>query len=157
MKQKLYLVLLLLSLTLSGNAEEKWCLVVENASGVKTAIGIDQEPVITPSADGYSLTYGAVTTQFTWSESVTMTIEQTEPTPTGIKEVKGTSFQLAPGEVAMKNATPGSMAQIVTIGGRQVKAVRVADDGTVTLSTAGLPAGIYIIKTNKSSFKFIKK
>ena len=157
MKQKLYLVLLLLSLTLSGNAEEKWCLVGENASGVKTAIGIDQEPVITPSADGYSLTYGAVTTQFTWSESVTMTIEQTEPTPTGIKEVKGTSFQLAPGEVAMKNATPGSMAQIVTIGGRQVKAVRVADDGTVILSTAGLPAGIYIIKTNKSSFKFIKK
>jgi hypothetical protein len=52
---------------------------------------------------------------------------------------------------------PGTKVQVFSISGRQEMAVSVQADGSVTLSTAGLPAGIYIVKSNKSSFKITKK
>ena len=67
------------------------------------------------------------------------------------------SFRLAPGEIAISGAEPGSQAQVYALGGRQVLSARVGQDGSVSLSTTGLKAGIYIVKTNKSSFKIVKK
>lgn len=161
MKQKLYLVLLLLSLTLSGNAEEKWCLVVESTGGETIAIGCDQKPVIKTVADGYELRYGEQVSSFTWSQLKKVTIQETEPTATAIEEVKveflKPTFQVSPGEICIKGAEPGSMAQIFSLNGRLQKNARVGDNGSVSLSTRNLPTGVYIIKTNKSTFKIVKK
>jgi len=161
MKQKLYSLLLLLAVTLSGHAADaQWCLVVESAGGETIAIGVDQKPVIKTVADGYELRYGEQVTAFTWSELKKVTVRETEPTPTAVEEVKAVvepSFRLAPGEIAISGAEPGSLAQVYALGGRQVLSARVGQDGSVSLSTTGLKTGIYIVKTNKSSFKIVKK
>lgn len=158
MKQKFYSLLLLLALAVTAHAADKqWCLVVESAGGETIAIGADLKPVIKTVADGYELCYGETVTAFTWSQLKKLTLEETEPTATAVKDVKNASLKLVPGEVAISGAQAGTLAQVFTVGGRQVLSERVADNGTVTLSTAGLPAGIYIIKTNKSSFKIVKK
>ena len=160
MKQKLYSLLLLLATALTANAADaKWCLVVESAAG-ETAIGASQKPVIKTVADGYELRYGEQVTAFTWSELKKVTVRETEPTTTAVEEVKAVaepSFRLAPGEIAISGAEPGSLAQVYALGGRQVLSARVGQDGSVSLSTTGLKAGIYIVKTNKSSFKIVKK
>ena len=161
MKQKLYSLLLLLATALTANAADaKWCLVVESAAGETIAIGADQKPVIKTVADGYELRYGEQVTAFTWSELKKVTVRETEPTTTTVEEVKAVaepSFRLAPGEIAISGAEPGSLAQVYALGGRQVLSARVGQDGSVSLSTTGLKAGIYIVKTNKSSFKIVKK
>ena len=158
MKQKFYSLLLLLALAVTAHAADKqWCLVVESAGGETIAIGADLKPVIKTVDDGYELCYGETVTAFTWSQLKKLTLEETEPTATAVKDVKNASLKLVPGEVAISGAQAGTLAQVFTVGGRQVLSERVADNGTVTLSTAGLPAGIYIIKTNKSSFKIVKK
>ena len=161
MKQKLYFLLLLLAVTLTAHAADaQWCLVVESAGGETIAIGASQKPVIKTVADGYELRYGEQVTAFTWSELKKVTVRETEPTTTAVKEVKAVtepSFRLAPGEIGISGAEPGSLVQVYGVGGRQTLSVRVGQDGSVSLSTTGLKAGIYIIKTNKSSFKIVKK
>ena len=161
MKKKIYSLLLLLATALTANAADaKWCLVVESAAGETIAIGADQKPVIKTVADGYELRYGEQVTAFTWSELKKVTVRETEPTTTAVEEVKAVaepSFRLAPGEIAISGAEPGSLAQVYALGGRQVLSARVGQDGSVSLSTTGLKAGIYIVKTNKSSFKIVKK
>ena len=156
MKQKFYTMLLLLGMAITAHAAEKqWCLVVESTGGETIAIALGQKPVIATQAQGYKLTYGENTAEFTWGELKKLTLQETEPT--GIKDVRSQSFQLTPGEIAVSGAQAGSQAKVFNAAGRQVLSVPVADDGSVTLSTANLPAGIYIIKTNKSTFKIVKK
>lgn len=159
MKKKLYSLLFLLATALTANAADaKWCLVVESAAGETIAIGADQKPVIRTVADGYELRYGETVTAFTWSQLKKVTVQETEPTPTAIGEVKALTFKAQPGEIAVRGAQPGSVAQIFSVGGQLLQSARVGDDGSVSLSTQNLPAGqVYIVKTNKSTFKIIKK
>ena len=159
MKKKFYSLLLLLATALTANAADaKWCLVVESAAGETIAIGADQKPVIKTVADGYELRYGETVTAFTWSQLKKVTIKETEET-TAVKEVSlKPALQVAPGEVAIQGAEPGSVAQVYAANGHLLQSARVAADGSVTLSTQSLPAGqVYIIKTTKSTFKIVKK
>lgn len=162
MKKKLYSLLLLLATALTANAADaKWCLVVESAAGETIAIGADQKPVIKTVADGYELRYGETVTAFTWSQLKKVTVQETEPTPTAIGEVKAETLKpalrLATGEIAIEGAEPGSVARIYSVNGQLMQSARAGEDGTVSLTTAGLPADIYIVKTNKSTFKIVKK
>ncbi|MBQ8486735.1 MAG: T9SS type A sorting domain-containing protein [Prevotella sp.] len=164
MKQKLYSMLLLLAVTLTAHAADKqWCLVVESAGGETIAIGADLKPVIATTADGYELRYGEQVTAFTWSELKKVTVQETvADVSTPVKEVtiadpSKPTFRATSGEIVISGAEPGSVAQIFSLNGHQTQSARVGDSGSVSLDTTGLPAGIYIIKTNKSTFKLVKK
>ncbi len=164
MKQKLFAMLLLLAMVMTANAKEaQWCLVVESAGGETIAIGADLKPVIKTTAEGYELRYGDQTTAFTWSQLKKVTVKETEADVnlTPVEEVKAAdqkpTFSVAQGEIRITGAEPGTVARVFAVNGQQVLSARVADDGTVQLSTTGLPTNIYIIKTTKSTFKLIKK
>ena len=158
MKQKLYFLLLLLAATLTAHAADaQWCLVVESAGGETIAIGASQKPVIKTVADGYELRYGETVTAFTWSQLKKVSVKETEPT-TAVEEISvKPALQVAPGEVAIQGAEPGSTAQVFSANGQLKQSARVAADGSVSFSTQNLPAGqVYIIKTTKSTFKIAK-
>ena len=159
MKKKFYSLLLLLATVLTANAADaKWCLVVESAAGETIAIGADQKPVIKTVADGYELRYGETVTAFTWSQLKKVTVKETEPTTTAIGKVQAETLQAQTGEIAVRGAQPGSVAQIFSVGGQLLQSARVGDDGSVSLSTSNLPVGqVYIIKTSKTTFKIVKK
>ena len=157
MKKKFYsLLLLLLAVVTAHAADAKWCLVVESAGGETIAIGADLKPVIKTVADGYELRYGETVTAFTWSQLKKVSIKETEPT--AVEEVSmKPAIQVAPGEVAIQGAEPGSVAQVFSANGQLVQSARVAANGSVSLSTQNLPTGqVYIIKTTKSTFKIAK-
>ena len=157
MKKKFYsLLLLLLAVVTAHAANAKWCLVVESAGGETIAIGADLKPVIKTVADGYELRYGETVTAFTWSQLKKVSIKETEPT--AVEEVSmKPAIQVAPGEVAIQGAEPGSVAQVFSANGQLVQSARVAANGSVSLSTQNLPAGqVYIIKTTKSTFTIAK-
>ena len=157
MKKKFYsLLLLLLAVVTAHAADAKWCLVVESAGGETIAIGADLKPVIKTVADGYELRYGETVTAFTWSQLKKVSLKETEPT--AVEEVSmKPAIQVAPGEVAIQGAEPGSVAQVFSANGQLVQSARVAANGSVSLSTQNLPAGqVYIIKTTKSTFKIAK-
>lgn len=148
MKKKLYSLWLLLALALTGSAQEaQWCLVVESTGGETIAIGADLKPVITTTAEGYQLSYGGQVATFAWSQLKKLTVEQT------VADANATLIS----EVSISGAQPGTQAQVYSADGRRQLALPVAADGSVQLSTTGLPAGLYIVKTQKSTFKILKK
>jgi hypothetical protein len=158
MRQKCFTLLFLLTMALAAVAAETsatWCLIVESVGGEKIAIALKQKPVISTEAEGYKLTYGETTAEFAWSELKKLTLEET--VPSAVKDVQTPSVSLVPGEITIRGAEAGSLAQVYAADGRQVLTARVADSGEVRLSTAGLPAGIYVVKTTKSTFKIVKK
>jgi len=164
MKKKFYSMLLLLAAALTAHAADaQWCLIVESAGGETIAIGADLKPVIKTTADGYELRYGDQTTAFEWSELKKVTVKETVPdaSVTPVEEVKKEvvkpSFRIAQGEIRIEGAEPGSTVQIYSAKGLLVQRARVGDNGYVSLSTTNLPTNIYIIKTQKSTFKLVKK
>ena len=168
MKQKFFSLLLLFSMAwgstaLAGEQVAQWCLIVESTGGETIAIGADLKPVIATTATGYELKYGDVVTSFTWSELKKVTMSETvaDANATEVEEVEmpaeKTRFQVAPGEVRIEGAEPGSIATIISTNGLPVAKARVGADGSVNLATRNLPRNLYIIKTNKSTFKLLKK
>lgn len=159
MKKKIYSLLLLLLTAFSGQAAEaKWCLVVESTGGETIAIAVDQKPVIKTVADGYELCYGESVTSFAWDQLKKLTLSETEPTAVkNLKAQTAPSVRLEAGEIGISGAEPGSLAIVYTAAGLQQLSARVDQNGSLTLSTTSLPAGIYIVKTSKSTFKIVKK
>ena len=51
----------------------------------------------------------------------------------------------------------GCKIVIYDISGRQVKSYRVKTSGDLIIPTIEIPSGIYIIKANNITYKFIKK
>lgn len=52
---------------------------------------------------------------------------------------------------------PGSKVQVYNVEGRLVKTITVSADGKAELDMDALPGGVYIVKTQKTSFKITNK
>lgn len=61
------------------------------------------------------------------------------------------------GEFGFNKARPGSMVNIYDMSGRKIGSHVVGDDGSLRYSLDSQPAGIYLIKTETTTIKIIKK
>lgn len=65
--------------------------------------------------------------------------------------------RLSADEVLMQGMKPDDKLRIYTPEGRMVKSYTVSTQGELTIKLSELPSGIYILKTNSISFKYIKQ
>ena len=162
MKHRFYtLLLMVMGIAAATRADDtpQWCLVVESTGGETIAIGADLKPTITTSATGYELTYGDQTTAFTWAELKTLSVKQVvaDVNLTPVRDLQAEhGVCIRRGEIAISGAEAGTVAAIYDTTGKRIAAANVGADGSVQLATTSLPKGIYIVKTNKTTFK-IKK
>lgn len=77
---------------------------------------------------------------------------------TGINDVTGDKLvvELLSEGVSLKGLQPNSMVSVYDAGGRKVASAMASESGTAHVSSALLGKGIFIVKTNKQSFKFAK-
>lgn len=162
MKHRFYtLLLMVIGIAAATRADDtpQWCLVVESAGGETIAIGADLKPAITTNATGYELTYGDQTTVFTWAELKTLSMKKVEA-DVNLTPVRDLQTEpgvcIRRGQIAISGAEAGSTAAIYDTTGKRMASANVGTDGSVKLTTTSLPGGIYIVKTNKTTFK-IKK
>ena len=59
--------------------------------------------------------------------------------------------------IMVANSHPGSAVAVFDMHGRQISSYRIAADGTLNIPLQDYPSGVYIIKTDQSTYKFIKK
>ena len=62
-----------------------------------------------------------------------------------------------PGAVIIKGMKPGSPVALYNLGGILISGESADSDGTAVLDISQLPAAIYIITSNETSFKIYKK
>lgn len=114
-------------------------LNVHQKSGGVVSYSFSEKPVVTYTEDGIHLVTNSVEVDYPLSNLEKFTFEDST-SPSGIIRTEGGS----------------SDVQIYSVGGTLVKTIK-ANEGTTTFSTSDLPAGIYVIKNGKSTYKIIKK
>lgn len=114
-------------------------LNVHQKSGGVVSYSFSEKPVVTYTEDGVHLVTNSMEVDYPLSNLEKFTFEDST-SPSGIIRTEGGS----------------SDVQIYSVGGTFVKTIK-ANEGTTTFSTEDLPAGIYVIKNGKSTYKIIKK
>lgn len=138
MKRNLLLALASLLLgTASAFAQNT--LNIHQKTGGVVSYSFSEKPVVTYTEDGIHLVTNSVEVDYPLSNLEKFTFED-NVSPSGIIRTEGGS----------------SDVQIYSVGGTLVKTVK-ATDGVTTFSTKDLPAGIYVIKNGKSTYKIVKK
>ena len=135
-------------------------VAVWQQDGKVAKFGFAEKPVVTYADNNLVITTTQTTVEYPiyLLRKISFDVDWTVD---AVEEVKAEplkpSLHLAPGEIAIQGAEPGSVVQVYSVKGLLVQSARVGADGSVTLSTTGLPASIYIVKTTKSTFKIVKK
>lgn len=162
MKHRFYsFLLMLVGIAAATRADDtaQWCLVVESNGGETIAIGADLKPTITTTATGYELAYGDQTSAFTWAELKSLTLKEVvaDVNLTPVRDVEAqTDFAIGRGQIAISGAEAGTVAAVYDTTGKRIAAATIGADGRAQLATAQLPKGIYIVRTNKTTFKIQK-
>lgn len=115
-------------------------LNIHQKNGGVVSYAFSEKPVVTYADGGITLTTTHVDVYFPLSELVKFTFEDDQQGSTGILRTLGTSDDVL----------------IYDTAGVLVHTAKETD-GKTTFSTANLPAGTYIIKNGKTTYKIIKR
>ena len=125
----------------------------------ETNFFIVEKPVISLTADAVKVNFNeGHEIQFPLSEFKHV-YYQTADTPTGITDVSGKQanlFTLTRTAVQAVGLEAGSAVTVYTLDGRQVAAAQADASGSVTVSIESLSAGVYVLQSSASTFKFVK-
>ena len=172
MKKKLSLFLVALVCALSGEmwsaptftiealdndtpveGEDTWLLLWQKDGGI-AAYHVNTHPRIKHQGNDFLIISDEVDIAYPVDDvrKITLTKDLTDyATAIGrIPEDTGRDFSL-------NRARPGSMVSIHDMSGRKVATHTVGADGSLQYSLDGQPAGIYLIKTETTTIKIIKK
>lgn len=132
--------------------------VVKNDNS-ETNFFIVEKPVISLTADAVKVNFNeGHEIQFPLSEFKHV-YYQTADTPSGITDVSGKQanlFTLTRTAVQAVGLEAGSAVTVYTLDGRQVAAAQADASGSVTVSIESLSAGVYVLQSSASTFKFVK-
>ncbi len=150
-------MLLIATLGAGAQSQSKDAMVVETKGGERVEFYFDQKPEMTFQDEYVNIAAGEQTVQYAMAD-VTRVYFQ-EGTGTGVSSAKAESVRFFFGgdQLRAEGLTPGTQVSVYTVGGTLAAKAGAGSDGTATLSTAGLSKGVYLVKANKVSYKFVKK
>ncbi len=158
MKHLSLLILLVLAVTgLSAQTEEtKEAMVVETKGGERVEFYFDQKPVMTFLSEDVSIASDDKTVQYPMSDVKRVFFDKIA---TGLSKTEAESvrFFFDGDMLRAEGLKPQSVLAVYTVGGSLVAKTVTASDGTARQSTAALQKGMYIVKADKVTYKFLKK
>jgi len=133
----------------------KWYLISQDAKGETQEIPMTDVGSLVAVDDAYDFTVLSKTGSVLVESVVKVTFEQRNSS--GIKPVmqeNNTIGQVVKGKLTLI----GVAGEILVFDVQGVQQLKVdATGGETTVNIAHLPAGVYVVKAGKQSFKFIKK
>ena len=151
----LLLVVALFAASAVKGEELKWYLISLDAKGEILEIPMAEVGSLVALDDDYDFTVLSKTGSVLVEGAVKVTFEQRNPT--GIKPVVREENTI--GQVVKDKLTLiGVVGEVLVFDAKGVQQLKVdATGGETTVNIAHLPAGVYVVKTGKQNFKFIKK
>ena len=142
--QKHYLssVLLLILMAAGQSMRAETALFVHQKSGGTTEYSFAEKPVVTYSEGCLVISAEEASVMFPLSNVQKFTFGEVDDQVTRITSPAGTLPQ---------------PTYIYNVGGILMRCLQPGADGTTSASLDGLPAGTYVIKNGKTSYKVIKK
>lgn len=136
------------------------CLVVKLQDGGESIFFLGKSPKLMYFSDSLAVVYDNQQLNFALKDIKNYHFD--ERVPAGIGQVEGQAIQqgntsFSESFVVFTNYPAGNRINVFTVGGRKVAAVVVDGSGNAQLDMSNQPAGVYIINTGKSAFKWLKK
>ena len=136
------------------------CLVVKLQDGGESIFFLGKSPKLMYFSDSLAVVYDNQQLNFALKDIKNYHFD--ERVPAGIGQVEGQAIQqgntsFSESLVVFTNYPAGNRINVFTVSGRKVATVVVDGSGNAQLDMSNQPAGVYIINTGKSAFKWLKK
>ena len=133
--------------------ETKMCVVIHEAHDVTTAFDLEEKPVVSFTDTDVQLVCGTVTVLYPLDNYLKMTIEEVG-IETDVKSLFDEAFKITGNAISAKGC---SQLSLFSVDGKCLLSEKPDAEGTCTLSTSTLHAGVYIVVVGNKSFKIYKK
>ena len=159
---RLWLLSLLL-LTVSGlrAAEDEVLLRVSLMDGSEVLFSLEEKPEVTFDDESVFIQSTASSATYQIDHVVEMNFVEKDPVVTKKEEMPDVSakilFRILGDLVKVVGNNLSSEVSVFTADGRSVEVPVNYSNNEINVRLGSLPRGIYIIKTNQQSFKFIRK
>lgn len=149
-------LLLLLFLTIGSMAYAQNAIAVHKHDGQVIKFAFSEKPVITYSEDQLVISTTQTVVQYPIYALKKISLE-VDMRPTEIEEVRADEQFYFDGEtLVVSDGAPHSMVYIYDLAGIKMGQYPLTEQGNATISLQGWGKSIYIVKTEKSTFKFSK-
>lgn len=154
-----HLVLLMLLLAgafgVSAQGQHRDAMVVKTNGGETVNFYFDQKPEMTFSGENVEITAASNKVLYAMSEVAQIYFDE----GTGIEDTETVSdirFYFAGDLLRAEGLEPESLIGIYSVGGVLMVNAQADENGAASISTEAFPQGIYIVRTNKISYKIVK-
>lgn len=151
-------LLLLLSLLIGGATSllAQTALIVHQKSGEVVYYSFSEQPKVTYSGTDLVLTTSKTKVEYPLANLLKFTFGDMANGVEDVMESKA-EVKLGNGAIALTGAKPSSVVSIYNASGMLINSQTVDENGNAYLSSSNLAEGIYIIKSDNVTFKFMKK
>ena len=130
-------------------------LVIWQKDGSKVSYNLDERPKTTFTTEDLVITTATTTINYPLAKIQRYTYEGGSLSVRDIK-ADGISISHEGDNIIVKGLTMGTVT-VYSVDGKQLIAKRSDGSDSLTLSLAKLPAGVYIIKADEITYKFLKR
>lgn len=154
--KRIFIAMMLSALPILGVfADSVRFLVVNAKDGTKTTFGLAEEPKISFSNGELKIVSSSRTFSLSLADIQNYAFEEKS---TGIADVlKDGNVKLENGFVVFNGLASGSKVAVYKHDGKLVKEGKADSNGFAIIDLSGLPKGILILKSNKTSIKVINR
>lgn len=131
-------------------------LVIWQKDGSKVSYNLDEQPKTTFTTEDLVITTTTITINYPLAKIQRYTYEGGS---LSIRDVKadGISISYEGDNIIVKGLTMGKSVVVYSVDGKQLVAKRSDGSDRLILSLAKLPAGVYMIKADEITYKFLKR
>lgn len=133
-------------------------IVVHQVDGNTTAFAFSEQPVITYSQEDLVLTTKNITVQYPLAMLRKIAVEGQAEVITGIEDspIADSSFSFTSEGTSVQGEEPGTPFYVFDTKGMKVAQGTIDAQGKANIAMTSLAPGIYIIKTQSTSFKILR-
>ena len=133
-------------------------MTIRQKDGQQFSFGFEEKPVVTYTDSILILRTINTEVQYPLSSVATLTFSDVENAVIPIRESINTPVVVLDSYVvSISGSSPDKTVYVVGSDGNNLISVKTDSEGSVSFSIAGLPEGIYIIKSNNVFCKILKK
>lgn len=143
-------------LSVPASAEEREAMVVETKGGDRVLFLFEQKPEMTFSGESVEIKSAEETVLYPMEDVAQIKFEQIT-SGIGSAETGDVSFRFSGGQLEADGLTPQSAVTVYSAGGTVMLRGKADAGGRAVLPTGSLQKGIYIVKTDKVTYKIVKE
>ncbi len=142
----------------NGEAISENAIAIHQIDGAIITYAFEDKPVISYTGEELVITTSSTSVQYPLAYLRKLTLESDWDTATAIGEVTkpDTEFHFTDQGATVRGEKPGTPFQVFDMKGARVYQGTIDAEGRADIRMSRLPAGIYVIKTQSTSFKIRK-